>query len=184
MASKRGPSLLHLDIVLSDLGLDKREDWRVVQRAPDYIVNRSGDVVSLKVNYYGHRLTKQLSDDGYMKVKLDGSYITVARLLAETYVEGRENDFQVNHKDGNKLNNDLDNLEWVSQRDNLYHAMDNGLHANPRRKIKGTNITTGDEVYFASQAEASKSGFTQANISKCLYGERPAHKGYRWEFTE
>lgn len=51
----------------------------------------------------------------------------VHRLIALTYIPNPENKPQINHKDGNPLNNNVDNLEWVTQQENMTHAVENGL---------------------------------------------------------
>ena len=84
-------------------------------------------------------LSPQLDKDGYQKVQMmstDGKRhrYSVHRLILENFnpVEGMEN-LQVNHIDGNKENNKLENLEWTTCKENIQHAIDNNLRA----KING-----------------------------------------------
>lgn len=76
-------------------------------------------------------------DKGYLSVGLrkDGNYksFLVARIVALTFIHNPEDKPQVNHKDGNKTNNRVDNLEWATNGENAQHAYDLGL--NPREKI-------------------------------------------------
>lgn len=88
---------------------------------------------------------------GYIKVRLKNGWKNLHRLLAEAFIPNPNNYETVNHKDGNKLNNNLDNLEWVTRQDNLYHAMDMGLHNWGRTKV-ANNV--GQE--FISGAEAAR----------------------------
>lgn len=114
--------------------------------------------------------------NGYYKVRLKNGWYPVHRLLALKYIPNPEGKAQVNHKDGDRLNNSLDNLEWVTHQENLYHAMDNGLHPWGR-----TSVKTHTGLTFPSQAEAARTvGACQANISRSIKtGGRCA--GYYWE---
>ena len=160
------------------------ETWIQVSNHCDYFVSSLGRVKSTKL--YGDTRERILvpvkNKDGYLFVKCDNIRYSIHRLVALSYIPNPDNLEQINHKDLNKENNTVENLEWVSQQDNLYHAMDSRVHNWGRRAIKGTNIKTNEVIYFDSQAEAKRSGFNQPNINKCLKGERYQSKGYIWEY--
>ena len=59
-----------------------------------------------------------------------GQTVTTHRLLAKAFIPNEENKPQVNHKDGNKLNNEINNLEWVTNQENMVHAFENNLNSN------------------------------------------------------
>ena len=73
---------------------------------------------------------------GYLKLTLCKNkkykYVTIHRLVAEAFIPNPENKLQVNHKDGNKFNNQVSNLEWCTCIENIHHAFNIGL-----RKKKG-----------------------------------------------
>lgn len=66
--------------------------------------------------------------------KPDGTQqrVRIHRLVAEAFIPNPDNLPQVNHKDGNKANNNVENLEWCSIRDNLLHSFRTGLHPNEK----------------------------------------------------
>ena len=71
-----------------------------------------------------------------------GKYIRVHRAVAETWIENPEQHPVVNHKDGNKLNNHVDNLEWCTYSHNSKHAYDLGLVSKIRKhKLDGVDFT-------------------------------------------
>lgn len=121
------------------------------------------------------------NNNGYLTLKHRGKRHHVHRLVATKYIPNPSGYSDVNHKNGNKLDNRADNLEWCSRSQNIYHSLRNGLHARKEMPIRGTHLDTGEIIEFPSQSEAARCGFTQANIWKVLVGERPHHKRYRWE---
>lgn len=131
---------------------------------------------------------------GYMKVSLwlnnKGMTIPVHRLVASAFVKGWKPGLVVNHKDGNKLNNNADNLEWVTVRENTMHAFSNGIcvgsntgrfghmHCNP--KSGKAIMPCGDILIFKSQADVIREfGLTQSKFSEMLSGKRGSHKGWK-----
>lgn len=87
-----------------------------------YVITKEG----LIINSHGRILSSYING-GYCIVKLNGKHFRVHRLVAEAYLPNPENKPQVNHKDGNKLNNNVENLEWCTQIENSDHARKNNL---------------------------------------------------------
>lgn len=113
----------------------------------DYAVSESGEVYRISYSDSGnsgkydlpHKLTPKLDRYGYYTVKLSVKrkvfYRTIHRLVAETFVPNPLDLPQVNHIDGDKTNNNVDNLEWVTPRENILHAHFNGLHKGNCTKV-------------------------------------------------
>lgn len=111
----------------------------------NYYVTNTGLIWSERTNKF---LSTQLDKDGYEKVRLisiDGKRhrYSVHRLVMENWRPIKHMEYyQVNHIDGNKRNNNLNNLEWVTCKENIQHAINNNLRA----KINGAAKLTQDEV--------------------------------------
>lgn len=111
------------------------ERWRHLPSNPRYLVSSHGRVCVPKTK----RILKQFLDSsGYAIVTIigQGGRVRVHNLVAETFLGKKPFGSQVNHKDGNKLNNTPGNLEYISQTENLRHAFRTGLMKNVGRKRK------------------------------------------------
>ena len=89
----------------------------------DYDITTDGKIYNKK---WGKYVKPQPNGTGYLRVHIAGKMYFVHRLVASKYIPNPDNLPQVNHKDGNKHNNSVDNLEWVSNKDNSLHALHNG----------------------------------------------------------
>lgn len=99
---------------------------------------------------FKERLLKQYSRDGYLAVKLCFNNVQTNmashRIIAMTFIPNPENKLEVNHKDGNKLNNSIDNLEWCTHQENIQHSYDTKLNVpktgekHHRSKLKNKEV--------------------------------------------
>lgn len=163
---------------------DLVEVWKPVVGAEDkYMVSNLGNVKSLmrKVISDGHLKTvpeKMLSlckGTNYLTVRLRsfrGRCELVHRLVAEAFIPNPQNKPQVNHIDGNKLNNKVNNLEWVTFSGNNKHAFRTGLKSTLGEKHTRHKLTSQQVIEIRnkrglySQVElAEKYNVSRANIS-------------------
>ena len=119
----------------SNLGRIKSLDKVVFQKAKNNSVS--------KHIYKGKILKPILHDNGYNYVTLNYKIISVHKLIAKTYLQNNEKLPQINHKDGNKTNNNINNLEYCSASYNMKHAYKNNLinmYSERRKRSNNINI--------------------------------------------
>ena len=159
----------------------------------EYSVSSEGRV---KRNKTGRILKQSMSVNsfrGYKVVTLfrydRNRHFKVHRLVAETFIPNADKLRCVNHIDGNKLNNRVSNLEWVSDRGNSRHAHDTGLMDNQhgwceskKKPIIARNIETGEEIYYDSILSAKKA-IKSNHIQEVLNGKREMAKGYYFRYA-
>jgi hypothetical protein len=101
----------------------------------------------------GRLLSKHLSNKSYyfvsMYLKGKTFKFYLHRLVAECYIPNPENKPQVNHINGNKLDNRIVNLEWVTNQENRNHAVENGLH--PKGEQMGNSKFTEEDIKWIRQ---------------------------------
>lgn len=109
-----------------------------------WYVTNDGEVLS--VDSKGVRSKKALTSHrrGYLYVRTSNGNYQVHRLVAEAFLDNPENKPCVNHKDGNKHNNSVNNLEWVTHQENTQHAIKHGL-LQPLRKNEGNTKYTNSQ---------------------------------------
>lgn len=142
-------------------------------------------------------IKQQTTYKGYKAVTLGNKSLNnkktfpVHRLVAKAFIGNPNNKPQVNHKDGNKENNNVCNLEWCDNSENQIHAYKIGLNkvtgraGKPKKKVLQIDIKTGFVVNeYESLAEASRKLGGVSNIGSCCRGKRNHVKGYKWQYKE
>lgn len=172
------------------------EQWKQIPGYyGNYLVSDRGRVYSIKsekilsdwiVNKHYRAVT--LCADNKRKVEL------VHRLVAKMFIPNPDNKPEVNHIDCNPSNNTVLNLEWVTSKENINHAINSGRYIEGRKRrsekiskpIIGTNIKTGEVKYYPSARATVKDGFNENCVAHCAAGYkwRHSHKGYKWEYVK
>ena len=152
-------------------------------------------------------LKPRLEKDGYLRIGLykdsKPKFFNIHRLVAQAFIPNPANKPFINHLDCNRQNNCVDNLEWVTHKENIQYRekMGNGKGTENLKKRDinktiqaiqtacnkpciATNFKTGEEIYFKSQTEAAKFfNVTLACINNILKGKQKQTKGFTFKYA-
>lgn len=138
------------------------------------------------VHRKGRVLKPQPTPNGYLSVLLckQGNHTTgrVHRLVAMTFIANPDNLPIINHKDLNKLNNSVDNLEWTTQQTNVLHAIANG-HAPEYKQKRKVYCTNTDTVYDTIKEAALHTGVPRSTISRIATKGGHTRTGFIFTFV-
>lgn len=172
------------------------EIWKTIKGFENYKVSNTGKVYSLAKNKV---MKPWIVNSGYYVLTLVDSrvskHMSVHRLVAKAFIPNPLNKEQVNHIDGNKLNNNVDNLEWTTPSENVNHNKVLGRLDTHTARAKLSNvqskavnqldIETGKVIAtYNTIREASKvTGSQDGKITMVCQGKRKSHNGYSWEYV-
>ena len=163
-------------------------NWKTIPGYENYDVSDEGNVRNRRT---GQVLTPSESRGGYLKVNLRSEGVArsakIHRLVAENFIANDRDRTVVNHIDGNKSNNRVDNLEWCTSSENNRHAFLNHLSYRPDNsgvpKRRVVIIETGRE--FDSVSDCARFlEVASSNVSACLSGRRNTCRGYHVTYAD
>lgn len=186
------------------------ENWKPVKGYESYYkVSDKGNVFSLIKNKL---MKKSIDKDGYEVISLLGKNKRVHRLVGEAFIDNYNNLPQINHKNGNKTDNTVENLEWCNGFYNMKHRFA-VLKQTPHNKGKNmkeeskkklsiamkANIKKGIYDFFKKKVKCIETGIvfdsakdaciwlgisTKANsVAQAANGNRKTCKGYHWQYV-
>lgn len=177
----------------------EQETWKDIPDFFDYQVSNLGRIKNKKTK----KIRKnRISKCGYYQIKLNnnGKYkmFLVHRLVALMFIPNSNNLPEVNHIDGNKLNNNANNLEWCDRSYNTKHAYNNNLYKNQKehliilhkqkeKKVVQKTLNNTEIKIWNSVAQIEKTlGYSHCVIGNCCL-KKPHYLtayGYKWEYIK
>lgn len=140
-------------------------------------------------NKHTHKVLKEfVGKDGYLRTQFDGKSRTVHRTVAQAFIPQDPDRPFINHKDGNKQNNCIDNLEWCTRSENMHHAYNHGLKEAPIGTANGRCKLSEDDVdyiranfkpndrTFGARPLSKRFGVAPQTISAVMHGQN-----WRWK---
>ena len=173
------------------------EIWKDIPNYKGYQVSNFGRIRTYNKTTYTNKHGVRHWKDRVLKERIDkknnclsvqlykngkGKSYLIHRIVGEVFLgDPKNNKMTINHKDGNRLNNNVNNLEWLSLADNIRHGFDNDLYTC-KKKIKLTNKKDNTIKIFRSMVQASKEmGKNKGYISGKIIKKQYENNFYRWE---
>lgn len=162
--------------------------WKTITQFSNYEISTNGEVRNKTTKKI---LKGRLSKSGYLQVSIKndntGKFINqyIHRLVALHFLNNPENKCEVNHKDGVKINNQVDNLEWVTPSENQKHRHKIGIVKTSNRKVgkftkDGQLIISYNSIVEAARAE----GHPRVSIDNVLQGRNHTLCGFVWKYLD
>ncbi len=189
------------------------EIWKTINGYSNYQVSSLGRVKSLSRVKTGRNKFKKilfktkdkvlkntLLNTGYLQTNIYSDLgvpkkFSVHRLVGIYFIPNPDNKTMINHKDGVRNNNSLENLEWCTLSENIKHAYDIlgavpytrgrfGKESPKSIPVVQKSLDNNIIKKWDSGMDAVRSGFKSSSITRCCRGESKTHYGYKWEYGD
>jgi hypothetical protein len=172
----------------------ENEEWREI-----YINNLLHQKITSDKKYYVSNLGRfknssgritnienyKVIEDGYIRVYIYNKTFALHRLVALTFFDNPENKATVNHIDGNKFNNKVENLEFATNKEQQIHKHSIGLGNNFTRKVKQYDLNWNFiKEYDSIVLAAKETNISKATIRGVLIKYRKTAAGYIWRYSD
>lgn len=162
---------------------DPEEPYRTLDYLPGYKIYKDGRIYNMKMRRFKNW---QLNTTGYYRIDHGKSKYYVHRVVAEAFLEKTPSQTQVNHKDFNRANNHVDNLEWCTSSENNQHAKDNNpeQYRHTMKKVGQYDLETKKliKIHDGMKIASRETGINSGSISKVVNGKSPSAGGFFWKF--
>lgn len=152
----------------------------------DYSVSTEGEVRKDTTNYILSQSSQQ--DYKFVGLIINGKQkrMRVHRMVALTFIDNPDNKPYVNHINGNRSDNNVENLEWVTPSENTQHAVNTGLFKSGRKRaVIQYNLNGEQMATFESATEAARqTGGSQSKITMCCRRQRDSANDYQWRYYD
>ena len=195
----RFDKLFYLNMILNnEVGIVDNEEWKTIEDFPNYEISTKGNVRTKEYSdgrnhtRQSKLLNKQVNNIGYEYVILSNEIVkhktlTVHRLMAKTFLNDYFDTLDVNHINGIKTDNRIENLEMATHNENIKKRYEIGIDGNNYKAVEQYDLDGNYIATYKSSYEAEKiTDICRTSIGSCCRKEEGHYTagGYIWKFKE
>lgn len=144
----------------------------------NYLITTSGEVINSKT---GRVLKPNDNGHGYLQIRMGSKNYYIHRLVAEAFIPNPDNLPEVDHIDTDKSNNSVENLRWVTRKENQNNPL---TLAKKKRVAQFTKDGEFIKEYRCAKDAADELGINDKSINRVCHGDRKTYKKFIWKYVD